>query len=218
MTVLQNSLAAAVLIAAIVLVRTAALHRLPKNTFCVLWIAAALRLLLPFSIGSRLSFLTLLNALTRKQSGGTAAAVPYLLPVEVPAEAAAAAQSPVPVAEIVWLAGACVMAGFFLASYLRAARRFRRSVPVDDGRIDGAVLRLPHRIRIRQAEGIAGPLTYGLFRPVILLPETTDWEDQENLSFILIHEYTHIGHSRKWSTFRTATWSHPGPGQGPGCS
>ena len=145
MTALQNSVAAAVLIAVIVLVRAATLHRLPKNTFCVLWTAAALRLLLPFSIGSRFSFFTLLHALTREQSGGTAAAVPYLLPVEVPAETAAIAQRPVPVVEIVWLAGVCVMAGFFLASYVRAARRFKRSAPVDDGRIDPAVLRLPHQ-------------------------------------------------------------------------
>ena len=189
MTVLQNSLAAAVLIAVIVLVRAATLHRVPKNTFCVLWIAAALRLLLPFSIESRFSFFTLL---IRKQSSGTAAAVPYLLPAEVSAETAAIAQRPIPVAAIVWLAGVCAMAGFFLASYVRAARRFKRSVPVDDGRIDPADLRLPRRIQLRQAKGVAGPLTFGLFRPVILLPETTGWEDPENLSFILIHEYTHI--------------------------
>lgn len=63
MTLLYNSLSAAVLIAVIALIRVLTLHRLPKNTFCVLWTAAALRLLLPFSIESEYSFMTFLRSL-----------------------------------------------------------------------------------------------------------------------------------------------------------
>lgn len=50
MSLFQMSLGGGVLILFIVVVRALAIHRLPKTTFLVLWLIAALRLLLPFSI------------------------------------------------------------------------------------------------------------------------------------------------------------------------
>ena len=44
------SVAGGVLILFIVVIRAVAIHRLPKTTFFVLWLIAALRLLLPLSI------------------------------------------------------------------------------------------------------------------------------------------------------------------------
>lgn len=53
-----------------------------------------------------------------------------------------------------------------------------------------------HRIRrsisIRQSDRILTPLTYGIFRPVILMPKNTDWEKEDSLQYILAHEYVHI--------------------------
>ena len=37
-------------------------------------------------------------------------------------------------------------------------------------------------------------MTYGLFRPVILLPNNTDLDDKQQLEYILFHEYVHIRH------------------------
>ena len=37
-------------------------------------------------------------------------------------------------------------------------------------------------------------MTYGLFHPVILLPKNTDWENKQQLRYILFHEYVHICH------------------------
>ena len=50
MSLFQMSLGGGVLILFIVVVRALAIHRLPKTTFLILWLIAALRLLLPFSI------------------------------------------------------------------------------------------------------------------------------------------------------------------------
>lgn len=50
MSLFQMSVAGGVLILFIVLIRALAIHRLPKTTFLALWMIAALRLLLPFSI------------------------------------------------------------------------------------------------------------------------------------------------------------------------
>lgn len=53
---------------------------------------------------------------------------------------------------------------------------------------------LRHHYRIRQTDCISSPLTYGIFRPVILLPKNTDWTNIEHLNYVLLHECTHIRH------------------------
>lgn len=61
MNLLQMSLQAGLLIAAIVVVRAVALNRLPKTTFLILWGVALFRMLVPFSISSRWSLYRFLN-------------------------------------------------------------------------------------------------------------------------------------------------------------
>lgn len=47
-------------------------------------------------------------------------------------------------------------------------------------------------ISIRQSDRISTPLTYGIFKPVILIPQTTDWTNIKQLQYVLLHEYVHI--------------------------
>lgn len=49
-------------------------------------------------------------------------------------------------------------------------------------------------ITVRQLSNIKVPLTYGIFRPVILLPKASDWQDTRSINYILLHEYIHIRH------------------------
>lgn len=141
MTLLYNSLSAAVLIAVIALIRVLTLHRLPKNTFCVLWTAAALRLLLPFSIESEYSFMTFLRSLFL-ESGNRLALFATAASLEQPQSELenAASGSMLPV---LWMTGACLLAGAFLFTYLRAMRIFRQAVPPP--RADGSYF--PREIR-----------------------------------------------------------------------
>ena len=48
MTLLQMSFSGAVLILAVVILRAAAIHKLPKRTFLTLWEIVLFRLLIPF--------------------------------------------------------------------------------------------------------------------------------------------------------------------------
>lgn len=190
MRILHNSLCGTVLILAILLARGLTFRKLPKNTFCVLWTAAALRLVLPGSVASKFSIFTLLQGLMRRK--GVVSVSAYL--AETQAGIGSAAPAAVSVLSVLYLAGVCVFAGFFLFSYLRSMVRFRKAVPVRSACLESWMEKSggfrPARI-LRTADG-SGPLTYGLFRPVILLPETTDWADEEKLSLVLAHEYSHI--------------------------
>lgn len=190
MTILYSSLSATVLIAVIALVRRAALHRLPKNTFRVLWIGAALRLLLPFSVEFQYSFFTLVHTLLRKNSGD----LPFspIVLEETRGEIGRAAHSLFSIPEVLWLAGFCVMTGFFLTSYIRSMGKFRHASPVSGAYAQSLPIKQPPHVRVRLCERIPAPLTYGIFHPVILPPHGVDWDDRETLSMILAHEYTHI--------------------------
>lgn len=95
---------------------------------------------------------------------------------------------------VVWCAGMILCTVFFTTSYLRWYFKFRTSVPVHNAYVEQWLEehRLQRSISIRQSDRTAAPLTYGVLRPVILLPNKTDWENTEQLQYVLLHEYVHI--------------------------
>ncbi|MBP3520159.1 MAG: hypothetical protein J6J87_02310, partial [Oscillospiraceae bacterium] len=103
----------------------------------------------------------------------------------------------VPVWTLVWLVGLTACALFFLVVYVKNQREFRMSLPVENDFLTAWLEDHPlrRRIRVRQYDRITAPLTYGLVRPVILLPADTDWGSGEELSYVLEHELIHI---KRW--------------------
>ena len=78
--------------------------------------------------------------------------------------------------------------------YARGLRRFRASAPCEDGFASQWLARHPLRrpLRLRLCAAIDAPLTYGLLRPVILLPAGFDLSDREALDCVLRHELAHV--------------------------
>lgn len=92
-----------------------------------------------------------------------------------------------------WMTGSGIMAVVFAVSYLRSIREFRMSLPVENRFLlewQGEHSR--RKIEVRQFDRIHTPLTYGILRPVILLPKEALDQDEDTLRFILTHEYVHI--------------------------
>ena len=65
MDILQMSISAGILIAAIVIIRAIALNRVPKSTFLVLWGVAILRLFVPISVSSHFSLYSVIAEVLR---------------------------------------------------------------------------------------------------------------------------------------------------------
>ena len=97
---------------------------------------------------------------------------------------------------IVWIAGAVCILTVFTVLYVRALKRFRQSLPLEsDFARDWLATHAPRRkIEVRSSDRIDSPLTYGVLRPVILLPSDLDLSDTKRLEFVLAHELTHIRH------------------------
>lgn len=95
---------------------------------------------------------------------------------------------------LVWGIGALLCACFFLISYLRCRLEFSTSLLVIEDYTSDWLKQHPLKrtVSIRQSDKISAPLTYGLFRPVILMPKKTDWSNRTQLDYVLYHEFTHI--------------------------
>lgn len=197
---LKTTLESSVLICIIALLRHLLLQKLPKKTFLALWIVALFRLLIPVSIPSPLSIYTLLGnakeAVTPAQPTKPSTAFLHLTKTALPSTAlsapATSARTFSPLL-LFWGMGVCITAAYFLQAHFRFKRNCADSLPLDTPVIRQWLREHPlrRRIRIRQSDRINTPLTYGLFHPMILLPKTAAYTS-EQLTYILLHEYTHI--------------------------
>lgn len=188
-------LAGSALILVIALLRLALRRHLPRGTFLVLWYVALARLLLPVTWPSALSVYSLLSRPAPAVSAPVAThpAMPAALPT-LPASPAAAPAAAVSVSPwtVVWVVGSALLALWFLTAYLRCRRRFAAATPVEDPAFAAWLEAHPlrRRLSIRYTKQVDAPLTYGLLRPVILLPAGTAWGD--GMALVLAHELVHI--------------------------
>ena len=250
MGLLTMSISAAVMIAAIVILRALLIDRLPKTTFLILWAVVLLRLLVPVSVPSAWSVYSLLqprqqaiqtvqeestvlpqvepvvsqpSAITTEpvtpavdsaageaeeitatpaRQESSSPTVQQSTPTEQPPQAEEktkpAISLPVEPSALIWGVGAAALGLYFVVGYWRATREFDMSLPVEHPfcgewlRRQKEKMPLRRQIRIRQFDRIGTPLTYGVRKPTILLPNQTLEEQPKTLTYILTHEYVHI--------------------------
>lgn len=202
MSLLQMTLSGGAFILFIVVIRALALHRLPKAAFLALWEMAALRLLLPFTIPLPFAIPLPFSALV--PVGQLPAAGEHLVVGEVPVlelpdmgipgTPAPAGTASCAVLPMIWLVGMALMAAYFVVFYVRTRRQFRISTPDDTPAVRRwlAGQRLRRPLEVRQSAQVSSPLTYGILRPVILLPAGMERDDEAALTYILTHEFVHI--------------------------
>ncbi len=206
MNLLKISFIGAVLIAVTLILRVPLLNRLPKRTFPAIWGLVILRLLLPFSIPLTFSVYSLLAPSSNYSA--PAASESDMLPatneithnIEPLTHETAILpdnEAVIPtktVLSVIWLIGAVSMAIIFVIMYIRAWRKFRDSLPEENLFITQWLS--SHSIRrkaaVRCSDRISSPLTYGVLRPVILLPCSMNRADEKRLDFVLTHEWVHI--------------------------
>ena len=207
MTLLQMTLTGGALIATLALLRAVCFDRVSKRVFRGLWLLPVARLLIPWSPAFSLSALSLLSRQQRQLpqdtpvsqaaqailggSGGAVAGSAGPSDGQVLAEAGA----DIKIWLLIWLGGALVLGALFLVSWLVYRRQFASSLPFwwpgQEQWLKAHPLK--RHLRIRQSDRVEVPLTYGLLRPVILVP--TGMAPGPELDYVLEHEFTHI---RRW--------------------
>ncbi|MFC5404830.1 M56 family metallopeptidase [Cohnella soli] len=209
MPLLETSLSVSILIVAILFFRWILLHKLPKMTFMFLWSVALVQLLVPVSVHSQFSIFTVLDYLSGRMfagkegtpvtesplltDGGTVSMPPVKENMTFPTEPLQIASQLSPIVWA-WLIGFTLCALYFIIPHLRSRKNYKMSLPINNNFIREwqQSNRLWRKVQIRQADHISTPLTYGILRPVVLLPKALDYTDENQLALILTHEFTHI--------------------------
>lgn len=188
MNLLQMSFSGAVMILAIICIRCLTKNRIPKATFLALWYAALLRLLIPFSLEASFSVYSVFDhcmsyadpiytADTIKGGAVLANTMTEMVSTN-PSEPSGFSWW-----WLIWCVGAVACAVFFGVTYFRCFREFKISLPVDNEYSQKWLIEHPLRraISIRYSDRITAPLTFGVLKPVILLPRSIDWENENTI-------------------------------------
>ena len=102
---------------------------------------------------------------------------------------------------VVWLMGAAILLVRLFGGVLAVWRMERRAGELDDERWTMLTDRLSRRmglgriVRLLRGPTSAVPMTWGAFRPVILLPAEADAWDEGRRAAVLAHELAHV---RRW--------------------
>lgn len=194
---LAAALSGSALIVVVALLRLALGKHLPRAVFPALWCCAALRLLLPIKLPSSIS---IWNLASRPQENlvATVQISQVLQPFSAVQNAALtqeATLSPrtVNIWGLIWVLGAVLIAVYFLFGAVRFSRRFARCAPVDNAHVRESLspFSLWRSPILRCTNDCHAPLTYGIVRPVVLLPADLLCQP-EALRMVLLHELTHI--------------------------
>ncbi|WP_302823112.1 M56 family metallopeptidase, partial [uncultured Anaerotruncus sp.] len=218
------SLAASVLGAAVLLLRALLKGRLPRWTFCLLWGLVLVRLLVPFSVPSPVSAFNAIPAARTVETGrraalrfvedpGAAVDFPTLQTPrgtgsDAPAERPVVAPAKVPLTAIlssIWLCGAALLLLYSLFCYLYTMHRLRRArrlphTPAIDEIFNRVGVR-PDRVRLYVSDLFPSPVVCGLVRPRLVLSGLVEEED---VAHVVTHELTHIRrHDNLWKALAT---------------
>jgi beta-lactamase regulating signal transducer with metallopeptidase domain len=187
LTILNMSLTASYVIAAIILARLI-LKKAPKVISYALWLAAGFRLVSPFSFTNVFSLIPFKpapipqdigrQAVPRLDSGITVLdnTVSVFLPAAAPMEDSVnPLQIWLVVGSYLWLTGVIVMVVYSIISAINLSRRLRGAACLEGN--------------IFQTASISTPFVLGLIRPRIYIPLTLTEEERQ---YIILHEQTHI--------------------------
>lgn len=168
----------------------------------ILWGIVLCRLLFPYDLKSAVSVYTLMQKSPSLTDRTGQVQIAEFLPIEREYRGAESAKVNHPVKEagtfpvwpVIWMVGALLCFSYYVFSYIRSYRKFRQSLPIGNKMLKEWYMThgLKRKLLVRQSDQISAPLTYGFFRPVILMPKTSDWENNRQISYILEHEYVHI--------------------------
>ena len=200
MSLLQMSFVGAVMILAIIVIRALAINLLPKKTFGVLWGIAVVRLLLPLSLPSVFSVYSLLRKYIPVIDAVKGSQAVLVLQTETPEQITtmhnnlSSTANTVSVWAVIWAIGMLISVMVFAIAYWKCQQEFQTSLPVNNDFITKWLNSHQQKrtISIRQSSRFSAPLTYGILRPVILVPTSTEWENTASLQYVLEHEYVHI--------------------------
>lgn len=147
--------------------------------------------------------------------------IPYSEPASIELATATAKRTNWPgIAIVAWLAGGLFILGYQLVGRIRLAIIERRSTEPNDPHLNALMqaavdeAAIKGSVALRISEDVPVPVTWGTWRPVLLLPH--DWQEWSNVQLVAVlrHELAHITRrdypARRLSQFAMSLyWPNP---------
>lgn len=188
--ILNVSISASFLVQVVLFLRLM-LKKAPRWSMCLLWALVALRLIMPFSIESRLSLLPDIDLIPGadgiSQSSADAIVAPIPMDTDIPAsgtgipQKASRAEHILSVCTPIWWSGMGLMLLYSIFTYVRLRFQVRAS--------------MYHSHRVYLCDDVDSPFILGTVCPRIYIP--SDIEDGQ-LTYVLAHENAHIRRGDHW--------------------
>ena len=86
---------------------------------------------------------------------------------------------------VIWVSGAVLTVGFFATGHFYSVKRILKNSEL----YDVPEIYKTGKTRFYKSKNLASPLSFGILRPAIVIPEETE---ETELHFVLLHEQTHI--------------------------
>lgn len=184
-TLFHVTLGGGAMIAATALLRLTLRERLPRAAYLFFWGAALVRLLTP---AEWISPIGLFGRMPSAAANCALSSLPF---------AAAPQDDRLRPLLLLWLGGMLLCAGWLTVRELAARRALRTAVRVHNPLALSLLSRFAFRrpVSLRSDRRLTAPVTYGLLRPVVVLPETLAQTDSDALRFSLLHELCHVRHA-----------------------
>ena len=177
--VITAMISAIVMILVVLIIRYVAGKQISKMAFMLIWGIIAVRLLFPFELTSNISIWNFIDNPTTTQPSGyyTENSLSWFT-----------------ILIGIWLVGVVVFGLYFYINHTRFRKSIRDATPVTNEYVlEWQKYNSTFRsIEIKQSEKINSPLTYGILKPMIVLPDIIEMYEEEELKHILAHEYVHI--------------------------
>ncbi|MEM1179487.1 MAG: M56 family metallopeptidase [Acidobacteriota bacterium] len=188
---------AALVAAVVVCIHRVAGRWLPASFRLALWALVAIRLVVPDLPESPVS--VVMAAHPETTLPGLAEWLPQAEPGAVPKLEAETRFDLWLAAAVAWLGGMLFLLARRLGAYAQLYRWVRSAEPITSGPVAHLTascsrqLGLERGVRVLESSAVPGPATFGLLRPVVLLPEGfTERHDEEAQRHMLFHELAHI--------------------------
>lgn len=205
--ILNNSVTVSILIA-VLLVFRGLCKKISRRMICFLWIVAAIKLIVPIQIESPLGLLpdytpVPVSTFAEETLADTANTEKVAYPVGEgqtvhPQEADRdSVLSYLDIAAVVWCAGAILMVGYMIVTYIRLKKKVAASIQIEKN--------------VYECDYISGPFVLGIVRPDIYYPSGLTGQEKE---YVLKHERMHLkrkDHIWKLAAFLILAiyWFHP---------
>ena len=203
MGIIQISLSMSVLILFIAVLRVLFIYKISRNTIMLLWKLVMLRLLIPFPIPSvsfnfngwnknfdiasmaakGLANKQILNSNMVYQVGDVSnkfseSVTQYINPFLW-----------------IWIIGFGISFIIFFKAYRKSYSFLRESLPIIDDITVSEWMgeqKLKRKVSVMVSDKITTPITFGIWKPKIVLPKNMNYQNQQQLKYVLSHEMVHI--------------------------